>query len=455
MGYSGDEIYQKVVAQKTGTQGLIESKDHVFDLVQRYKELSEKIKGAAQEMEQYWKGDAAGAAQRGFGPAAVSYSTMGENLNKAQDLTRAQAQTFDEVHPKIKPIPSVPAEPSGMSNFMSYIPGLSQMTGSGDEVENYDNAMAAKQEAEANNIRHYSHLATSTDYNVGNMPAQYGPQQAEHGNMSVGGGPGGSGHGGGESGGGSGGHTGAPMSAGPANAGGGAGSVGAGGVSSGSTAAPHLGSGSPSGSGAAGGSQPSHAGGDAMPPSSSVPSTPAATANSNYAPPTPVDGPNTGIGGGYASGGSAGGGSGAGYGGLGGGFVGGFGGSGGTSGASPRLGGGRSGAGFEDGARGGTGAKGGAESGPKSGARSGAGAGRMAEESTAGASRGAAGASGSGRTGMPMGGGAGAGKKDDKEHETASYLVTQDNGNEIVGDLPATVPPVIGGDLEPPRPEQG
>jgi len=44
------------------------------------------------------------------------------------------------------------------------------------------------------------------------------------------------------------------------------------------------------------------------------------------------------------------------------------------------------------------------------------------------------------------GGGAGGGRKrEDAEHQTSAYLVNQDNGNAIVGDLEPTIPPVIGG----------
>jgi PPE family len=50
-----------------------------------------------------------------------------------------------------------------------------------------------------------------------------------------------------------------------------------------------------------------------------------------------------------------------------------------------------------------------------------------------------------GASGGAMGGGQGRKKEEDKEHRTAAYLVNEDNGNEIVGDLPPTVPPVIGG----------
>ncbi|EOM77017.1 hypothetical protein DW322_06390 [Rhodococcus rhodnii] len=42
-------------------------------------------------------------------------------------------------------------------------------------------------------------------------------------------------------------------------------------------------------------------------------------------------------------------------------------------------------------------------------------------------------------------GGARANGAEDTEHETPSYLVTVDNGNELVGDLAPVSPPVIGG----------
>ncbi|MBJ8346361.1 hypothetical protein [Antrihabitans sp. YC2-6] len=51
--------------------------------------------------------------------------------------------------------------------------------------------------------------------------------------------------------------------------------------------------------------------------------------------------------------------------------------------------------------------------------------------------------------GMPVGGmvpGAGAGQRrdDDSEHKTPSYLINEENGNELIGAIPKTAPPVIG-----------
>jgi hypothetical protein len=54
---------------------------------------------------------------------------------------------------------------------------------------------------------------------------------------------------------------------------------------------------------------------------------------------------------------------------------------------------------------------------------------------------GAAGAPGAG--GMGAGGRGGRGEED-REHRSAAYLVSEDNGNEIVGNIPLTAPPVIG-----------
>lgn len=59
----------------------------------------------------------------------------------------------------------------------------------------------------------------------------------------------------------------------------------------------------------------------------------------------------------------------------------------------------------------------------------------------AGGSGGARGAGGMG--GMGPGGGRGRGE-DDYEHNTPSYLITEEHGSEIVGDLPPVSPPVIG-----------
>ncbi|GDY33096.1 hypothetical protein [Gandjariella thermophila] len=74
-------------------------------------------------------------------------------------------------------------------------------------------------------------------------------------------------------------------------------------------------------------------------------------------------------------------------------------------------------------------------------------AGLAAEEEGVLGRGGAAGAAGragaAGPAGMGAGGRGGRGEED-KEHRAASYLSSEDNGNEIVGDLPLTAPPVIG-----------
>ncbi|MBF6452442.1 hypothetical protein [Nocardia cyriacigeorgica] len=89
---------------------------------------------------------------------------------------------------------------------------------------------------------------------------------------------------------------------------------------------------------------------------------------------------------------------------------------------------------------------------------SGAGAGPAA---AANAARSAA--TGRGMMGMPMGGmGAGAGRggnSDDDEHKTPEYLITAENTDELLGEVPKTVPGgVIGGDIpaaEPTAPQEG
>lgn len=46
--------------------------------------------------------------------------------------------------------------------------------------------------------------------------------------------------------------------------------------------------------------------------------------------------------------------------------------------------------------------------------------------------------------GMMGGGGAAKGGGEDNEHKTPDYLITLDNGNELIGKLPLVSPPVIG-----------
>lgn len=102
---------------------------------------------------------------------------------------------------------------------------------------------------------------------------------------------------------------------------------------------------------------------------------------------------------------------------------------------------------FGAGAAGGFGGGAGSASGARGGPGGGFGAGSSAGSSGAG-SAGRAGAAGAGgAAGGPMGGAAGGGKKkgeEDAEHTSAAYL-QDDYSSEIVGELPPTTQPVIGG----------
>ncbi|MFI9380262.1 hypothetical protein [Kutzneria sp. NPDC052558] len=69
----------------------------------------------------------------------------------------------------------------------------------------------------------------------------------------------------------------------------------------------------------------------------------------------------------------------------------------------------------------------------------GAGAAQEAMAGRAGAA-GARGAAGQAGAGGPGAGGRGGKKEEDKEHKTAAYLVTEEHGNEVVGDLPSSLP---------------
>jgi hypothetical protein len=120
--------------------------------------------------------------------------------------------------------------------------------------------------------------------------------------------------------------------------------------------------------------------------------------------------------------------------------VGGFGPTAGGSGAwggSGSSGGGLAGGGLSGG--------GSAGSAGRSGATSGVGSGPESATSGAGTSMSTGRAGTAGSLGMAGGGAGGGRKREDAEHQTSAYLVNQDNGNAIVGDLEPTIPPVIGG----------
>jgi len=91
----------------------------------------------------------------------------------------------------------------------------------------------------------------------------------------------------------------------------------------------------------------------------------------------------------------------------------------------------------------GTGSSSGQQAGGKAGVFGG-----MGEGGPNAAGRGAAGAAGRGGA-AGMGGMGGHGQKgegeDDLEHKSADYLVTEENTNEIIGDMPMVAPPTIGG----------
>lgn len=123
-------------------------------------------------------------------------------------------------------------------------------------------------------------------------------------------------------------------------------------------------------------------------------------------------------------------------------------GQGGGGGFMPSMGSQGGGGGSGYGGGGAAGAKGFSSTSGASRAGAGAAAGIGAEEEGAmrgGAMAGRPGASGAAGAGAMGAGGRGGKKEEDKEHKSAAYLVNEDNANDIVGDLPPTVPPVIGG----------
>ena len=406
-------IYEQFHVGVPGDGPIHENATGFQGLSQKYGEMQTAFQKALGGIKTTYTGSAADSMQSAFEPLVKG---MGDGQTMTQQASTAltnQAGQFTATQSKINNTVAVPDEPW----YGGFVPWNTDHDDAVDKNNGINNANAAA----------YSAYGSSTTSNVQTFPGftdhdTMNPDSIGLGSKPVGpvghsGDPGGvNGGGGGYS---------------PHNVGGG-------------------------GSGGGGAYQPGSTGGGQYNPAAI-----GADGNGQYVPPSGSSSTNlqsAGGGGGYPPGGGSwsypAGGDGSGGGGMGGGFPmgGGFGGGGGGGGSSYGGSGGGSygsakgamgsGATAGAGAKPGTGAGAGAK--PGAGAAAGMGAGEEGGR-MGGAAAGARGAAGA-NSGM-MGGGQGRGgkKEEDGEHKSAAYLVSEED--EIVGDLPATLPPggVIGG----------
>ncbi|WP_051898695.1 hypothetical protein [Sciscionella sediminilitoris] len=401
MAYTGEQIYDMWSAADVSK--LHPSWQAASELNTKLPQRSEQIQRFANALDSIWQGSAASSANSAGARIASAYLQVGDQVDVVQDLTKKQMDSAQQLQRGVQPVPPAP-DPAKMACYPGQPPGEAQKA-----VDQFE----AHRSASENNVNRYRDFVGYSQYNANGMPHFVDSQPSGSGDGGSGGGGQAGGSGGSRAGGGA-------HSLGAGGSGGGSTAGGSGGLSTGSPAA--HGAGAPDSAGAPGHSAPQHS----SPGQPAPGSPPPGSLHTSNAVPTelPTNGP------GYGSPGSGYGGSHPGGStGLGGMPMGGM-------GALGGMGGGDS----SGSARGyGSGAGGSEAQGPRSGAAAPRGVLGETEQS---APRGGA---GSGRGGMPMGGAGRGGKGgEDQEHETASYLVSEEHGDQIVGELPPTVPPVLG-----------
>ncbi|MFB9303171.1 hypothetical protein [Kibdelosporangium philippinense] len=440
MFMGGQAIYDNFTSA-TGAQGLADGAATMNEVVKAYHERGDRIKKIVARMDAVWKGDAAGAAQRGAGPLAVEHGLAAPAMHTAQDLATRQAGSFGDAKNAVIPVPPAPEKVDPLAAFM--VPGA---------LVTYSQQLDAHKAAAQHNVDVMRGYENASVYNM-SMPQSYGQIVSDQAEIRVASPtpPPGPGEGGGSGGGGQGPGPGSGPVVPPRLPGRGGGSVqsGSGGGGSSAPGGPGgLGGGNDAGGGGGQGVTPpqhgTNPGGYVPPPTQGggLPIGPGIPGGGGL----PQGGQATGFGGGLPIGPGIPGGGGLPQGGQATGFGGGL------PGVSFPLGG----AGGEAGGSGGAGGRGpGVSGGPGSGAGQGPGGagGRpgaspvaepVAGQNAATRGGGVAGRGG-GPGGMPVGAGAGKGSGgEDEEHQRASFLQEPDPDS-VFGTDEVTAPPVIGG----------
>jgi hypothetical protein len=414
-----DQIYDVMRNKVPGSGPSHDAKRSADQVHAAMERAIRSVNKAKTVLESSMHGTAAGAAMGSMTPMLAKLNAKQSTVKAWGNSVNSQAHAYDARAPQLKPVSK--DGPSGWDRFCGSMPWAD------DSIDN-DKGMwqqACKENVQVFNGYHGDSTDNSSGLNGDQSPPSNTSRNKEIYNPSRAPGHGGSS---------------APPQAGPGGSGG-TGYSGGPGTSGGPGGwqSPHSpvagipgGSGGPDSGGQAGPGYPGGNGGNPY-----TPVNPGNTSTAGY---------EGGLGAnGHGAGGYGNSGPGAGHGGAGAGAAGGM-----PMGGMPMggMGGGMGGGDIERSGRGfggGMGSGGRAAGSGMGGARSGAGA--LAGEGGLGGGRGGAGAAGAagGRGGgAPMGGGRGAKGGEDAEHQTATYLVNEDNGSEIVGDLPLTAPPVIG-----------
>src|SRR4051794_35448233 len=115
---TGQHIYENFT-NGAGPDGLTRGAAIVNEVAAGYGDGAKQIRELTTEMETAWRGDAAGAAQRGAGPLALEHELATTDLHTAQDLTNRQVGSFGDARNAVVPVPAEPGKPDPFAVFRS------------------------------------------------------------------------------------------------------------------------------------------------------------------------------------------------------------------------------------------------------------------------------------------------------------------------------------------------
>ncbi|MCE7009315.1 hypothetical protein LWC34_41850 [Kibdelosporangium philippinense] len=161
MFMGGQAIYDNFT-NATGAQGMADGAAAMNEVVKAYHERGDRIKKIVGRMDAVWKGDAAGAAQRGAGPLAVEHGLAAPAMHTAQDLATRQAGSFGDAKNAVIPVPPAPERVDPLAAFMN--PGV---------LATYGQQLDAHKVAAQHNVDVMRGYESASVYNM-SMPQSYG-----------------------------------------------------------------------------------------------------------------------------------------------------------------------------------------------------------------------------------------------------------------------------------------
>lgn len=101
-GMTGDEIYRNFTEAR-GANDLAEAARLWKEVQAHHEQIVQRIRTLAVRMESAWRGDAAGAAQRGAVPLAVEHESSAPLLFTDHDLFGRQVGSFNDARNRVVP----------------------------------------------------------------------------------------------------------------------------------------------------------------------------------------------------------------------------------------------------------------------------------------------------------------------------------------------------------------